>query len=459
MVSPMAKGSSSPGASLPIAPAMAWPNVSLLCRKAAFSTFRPVTLSRSLIRLSPSVVRRPAVGKLRNTVRKPCSVMLGAAAILMISGTPRCSQTWATAMVWAESKAPTSTWAPSAISFSARVRAVSMLVSVSATVSSIGRPSCASTPVLTSAPRLQLCPSRARAPDSGSSRPTFKGAAADRRRAGAKTAAVAPATIWRRLIFGPISRFPCADCDLYSLRGGRPDDNLRDGAEQRLALGVLHLDMDPVARRQERGLRLALADGFHRADLGQAGIAQAALRDRLARSAVGVAVRHGARADDGAGRQRTGPGGMGDQGREVEGHVDARIGLAEQFAVQMGQQRQMQLAAVPGVAERVRRHRHRREGRGGLGLEEAETFGQLVGDQAAQGDVIDQHHQQDGVAGFVDGTALAHGAGDHRDFGFEIAAPGRVVDADRIMRGEEAVRAALIHQRIGPERGRHLGAE
>ncbi len=47
-------------------------------------------------------------------------------------------------------------------------------------------------------------------------------------------------------------------------------------------------------------------------------------------------VRHGARADDGAGRQRTGLGGMGDQLREIERHVDAGVGRAELLAVQVG---------------------------------------------------------------------------------------------------------------------------
>ncbi len=41
---------------------------------------------------------------------------------------------------------------------------------------------------------------------------------------------------------------------------------------------------------------------------------------------------------------------------------------------------------------------------------------------------------------------------------FEIDAPGFVGGEDRIARPDEAVRAALIHQRIGPEARRHLGA-
>ena len=61
----------------------------------------------------------------------PDSVIGGAAAMLTIIGTPRCSATWAMAMVWPESKAPISTLAPASIAFSAWVRATSGLVSVS----------------------------------------------------------------------------------------------------------------------------------------------------------------------------------------------------------------------------------------------------------------------------------------------------------------------------------------
>ena len=52
--------------------------------------------------------------------------------MLMTKGMPFCSATCAIAVLWPESKAPTSSCAPSAISFSARARATSTLVSVSA---------------------------------------------------------------------------------------------------------------------------------------------------------------------------------------------------------------------------------------------------------------------------------------------------------------------------------------
>ena len=54
--------------------------------------------------------------------------------------------------------------------------------------------------------------------------------------------------------------------------------------------------------------------------------------------------------------------------------------------------------------------------------------------------------------------AHRHVVDDHGDLGFAIDAPGFVGDADRLARSEEGIRAALIHQRVGPEARRHLGA-
>ena len=59
----------------------------------------------------------------------------------------------------------------------------------------------------------------------------------------------------------------------------------------------------------------------------------------------------------------------------------------------------MQLVASPGVAQLVRGHGHRREGAGGLAVQEAEALGELVRDQGARGDVVDQQDQLDVPAG------------------------------------------------------------
>ena len=94
--------------------------------------------------------------------------------MLITKGTLRCSATCAIAPAAPESKGPTSTWAPSLISFSARERATSTLVSVSAFISSTSTPNISrSGPGAMSAPSWQDCPMKACVPERGSSTPTL----------------------------------------------------------------------------------------------------------------------------------------------------------------------------------------------------------------------------------------------------------------------------------------------
>ncbi|MNK74606.1 hypothetical protein D3C87_941250 [compost metagenome] len=209
---------------------------------------------------------------------------------------------------------------------------------------------------------------------------------------------------------------------------------------------------------EEGGFGLAGQDGLDGADLGDAGIAQTVFGHGLARTAVGVLVRHRARADDGPGDQGAGLGQMGDQNAEVEGHVDARVGLAELCAVQLDQKLARQLAVLPAIPEFIRRDEDGRQGAGGLGLDEAEALGQFAGDQVAERDVVDQADQTDRSQGLVARGAQRHVAGDDHDLGLQVAAPGLVLQRDGVARTHELVGAALIHQRIGPEGRGHLGA-
>ena len=94
--------------------------------------------------------------------------------MLITKGMPFCSATWAMAAAAPESNGPTSTFAPSWISRSARLRAVSTLVSVSAFISSMSTPSiCLMIPGAMSAPNWQDWPMKAWVPDRGSSTPTL----------------------------------------------------------------------------------------------------------------------------------------------------------------------------------------------------------------------------------------------------------------------------------------------
>ncbi len=121
----------------------------------------------------------------------------------------------------------------------------------------------------------------------------------------------------------------------------------------------------------------------------------------------------------------------------------------------------MKLAAVPGIAQLVRGHRDRREGRGRLRLEEAKTLGEFGRDQAAQRDVVDEHDKADRARASSPmapiGTSPTTTA-----ISPSMSTPqaSSAID-DRIARPEEAVGAALVHQRIGPEAmpaSRHLRA-
>src|SRR3546814_17308353 len=78
-------------------------------------------------------------------------------------------------------------------------------------------------------------------------------------------------------------------------------DGLFDGAEQRLPFAVAHLDPDLTAEPQKRRLRLAVADRLDRTQFGDARIAEPAVRDRPARTAISITIRDRARADAGAG--------------------------------------------------------------------------------------------------------------------------------------------------------------
>jgi hypothetical protein len=147
-----------------------------------------------------------------------------------------------------------------------------------------------------------------------------------------------------------------------------------------------------------------------------------------------------------------------DERAEIEGHVDAGIGAAEGLAVEIDLERAVELAALPPLAEFRGGNEDGREGRGGLGLEEAEALGEFARDKVAQGDVVDETDEQDVLQSCVSGNAAGHVAGHHHHFGLEVAAPAFVGERDRTARRQHFVGRALVHQGIGPEAFGHLGA-
>ena len=149
---------------------------------------------------------------------------------------------------------------------------------------------------------------------------------------------------------------------------------------------------------------------------------------------------------------------MGQERAKVEGHFLASFRRTERLVVDQREQRQLQLATVPGRPKLVRRHRDRREGRRRLRLQEAEALRELGRNEVAQADVVHQQHEPDRRTAFGRGSAHRDRAGNDGDLGLAIDAVVFGADDDRIARAEVRIGGALIHQRIGPERGWKLRA-
>ena len=148
---------------------------------------------------------------------------------------------------------------------------------------------------------------------------------------------------------------------------------------------------------------------------------------------------------------------MRDERAEVEGHVLARLDAAEGLTVEVDVKLAVELAVPPPVAQRIGGHEHGRKGAGRLGLEEAEALRQLAGDQPTQRHVVGQADEADCGERLFTACAQRYVASHDDDLRLHVAAPALVAERDRIAGAEEAVRSALIHQRIVPEALRHLG--
>ncbi len=74
----------------------------------------------------------------------------------------------------------------------------------------------------------------------------------------------------------------------------------------------------------------------------------------------------------------------------------------------------------------------------------------------AQRDVVDQQHQTDGLRRLRGRGAQRHLPGDDGHLGLEVDAPA-LLGHDGVAGSDEAVGAALIHQRVGVEGGGHFG--
>ena len=204
---------------------------------------------------------------------------------------------------------------------------------------------------------------------------------------------------------------------------------------------------------------LPVQDRLDGAQLGEAGVADAALLHRLAGPAVRL-VGDGAGADDGAGAEPPRLGGVRDQLRETRRSCPGpALGLPSSLPLIEASSGRCSLPSCQALAQLVRRHRHRRERRRRLAVEEAEALGELGRDQIAQRDVVDQHHAA-GCARAASAAVAPIGTSSVTTATSPSRSMPQASSASAMgSRGaEKGVRAALVHQRIGPEARRHLGA-
>ena len=169
-------------------------------------------------------------------------------------------------------------------------------------------------------------------------------------------------------------------------------------------------------------------------------------------------VAHRATANDGAGAHVACFADVGNQLTKVERHVFTGLTHADFAAVPGRLQRQVQAPALPDVTQLIERHRHRAEGGGRLGLKKAKALGKLIGNQVAQAHIIGQHDQTNTGQRLIGRGAHGDIGGDDGDFSLEINAHGLAGHQYIVTGAEKIIAAALVHQRVAVEVGRHLGA-
>ena len=161
-----------------------------------------------------------------------------------------------------------------------------------------------------------------------------------------------------------------------------------------------------------------------------------------------MGVGDGARADDGAIGQFTGLGGGDDQVGEIEAHVLARVGLAVEAAVDVDADLEVQAVVAPFFAQLVGGYEDGREAGGGLRVEKAEAVLEIARHEAAQGNIVADADEADGGAGLVPCGPHGDVGGDDDHLGLEIDGKVGFGHDDGGHGGEEAVGAALIHDRV-----------
>ena len=169
---------------------------------------------------------------------------------------------------------------------------------------------------------------------------------------------------------------------------------LVNGAKHALTIGTLHLNANGVAKFHELGAGLAIQNGFDGALFSDAAVTFGPLRfaidihafvaDRAA--AHNRACSHIARLAN-----------VRNQLTEVESHFGACFAHADFATIPSRLHGQVDTALVPCITQLVQGHGHWAEGRCRFALEEAKSFGQLVGNEVAQADIVGKHHQANAI--------------------------------------------------------------
>ena len=147
---------------------------------------------------------------------------------------------------------------------------------------------------------------------------------------------------------------------------------------------------------------------------------------------------------------------MRNQLAKVKGHFRARLAHAHFAAIPSRLKCEVHSALIPRIAQFIQGHRHRAEGRGRFALEETKAFGQFVGNEVAQADIVGNHDQANAVECIFGCHAHGHIAGDHGNFCFKVDAKCFVTANHRIAWANEVIAATLVHEGIVVKAGRHF---
>ena len=155
-------------------------------------------------------------------------------------------------------------------------------------------------------------------------------------------------------------------------------------------------------------------------------------------------VRHRPRTEDRAGTQVAVVGQAGQQLAEAPVHL-ATVGITEPFPVAADAQIEMNAPVLPGLAQLVGGHCHRRKDGSGLGVDDAEPGLHFPEHMPAHADVVEQGHQADMRLRLLGAARHRQVIDDHRELAFKI--PLLVLTKQRVvLTGADEIIALTLDQ-------------